>query len=80
MKFQFDAGVAANRGGGFGAGRAARPVFARLIARLLIGRKEGLVDFVGRAAVQGRVRSVCVVPTDERQQGTTKGLASEGDE
>jgi len=48
-----------------GAGRASRPVGARLEAWRAASRSAIKVDFVGRGAIHGHVRPMLVVPVEE---------------
>jgi hypothetical protein len=46
-------------------GRAARPAGTRFVARTTVGGEAAVIDFVGRAAFQRRVRARIALPADE---------------
>lgn len=53
---------------GRGTGRASRPAFARLDAWSSIGWSQSEVDFVGRLAFERGVRSMLVIPGEEKEE------------
>ncbi len=82
MKVDFEceaiAGSSCNEGARFGAGRPARPAFAWLDAGLSIGWSEPEVDFVGRLAIERGVRSMLVIPGEERGDSSGETHSAQG--
>jgi len=60
----------------FGAGRSARPAFARFDARPSIGRSQSEVHFVGCPAFERHVRAMLVVPSDKGTNLAAKRVSS----